>query len=488
MTERRHVRKLPPDGEIITVIGAGRSGVAAARLSRNLGYRVRLMDEGIASSEAIALSREEGIEVLEGHPLAAREILSLPFVIVSPGIPPRKWADREAPLYHERVVGEMEWASFWTSVPLIAVGGTNGKSTTSALLAHLLSAAGEQVFLGGNFGAPLSEMVLMERRAGAPLHSVAVVELSSFQAETMGDFRPMVNLLLNITPDHLDRYASVENYRMAKWRAFLPMGAPDFSVLNRDPACGVFPPPGALSSRMAWFYGSRGPCPDEEGGLVLDGETLCARLSGIEGLPFLSWNLKGFSLEGMGNRQNLAAALLGAILYLHRAGKRPEDFTSVLEKAVTSFRGLPHRMEVVGEWQGIRFVNDSKATNVDATRLALEGYVGQEPVVHLILGGRDKGAPYAPLRAGISRAVKSIVALGEAREKIREELGDLVSLTLADSMEDAVELAAGQAVGGDRILLSPACSSYDMFHGYEERGRVFRSIVENWIRRREGRR
>ena len=479
-------RKLPQAGESVTVIGAGRSGLAAARLARTLGYRVRVMDEGAVPPETTALLRDEGIDLEENCLFEPDKILSLPFAIVSPGVSPRKWAGREAPLYIERIVGEMEWASSWSSVPLVAVGGTNGKSTTSALLAHLLEAAGEQVFLGGNFGTPLSEMVQSERMAGTSLHSVAVVELSSFQAETMGSFRPVVNLLLNITPDHLDRYPSLENYRMAKWKAFRTMDKACFSVVNRDPVCGVFPPPSGIESRLAWFFASGGPCPETKGGLVLKSEPLSAHLSGIEGLPFLSWELKEFSLEGMGNRQNLAAALLGAVLYLHLSGKNPQDFTGVLEKAAASFRGLPHRMEVVGEWKGIRFVNDSKATNVDATRLALSGYLGQHAVVHLILGGRDKGAPYVPLRDGIRRSVKSIVALGEAREKIREELGDLVPVTLSDTLEEAVELAAGQAVAGDRVLLSPACSSYDMFHGYEERGRVFRSIAEDWIRRREG--
>ena len=478
-------RKLPRAGESITVIGAGRSGVAAARLARAMGYCVRLLDEGPVPAEEMLLLKEEGIEVQDNRSFEAREILSLPFVIVSPGVSPRKWAGQEAPLYVENVVGEMEWASRWSSVPLVAVGGTNGKSTTSALLAHLLESSGERVFLGGNFGTPLSEMVLSERAGGSLLPTVAVVELSSFQAETMGGFRPVVNLLLNITPDHLDRYLSVKHYRMAKWKAFQTMAEDSFTVLNRDPACGVYPPFSSLHSRLAWFFGSNGPCPDRNGGLVLEGDVLSASLQGVEGLPPLSWDLKDFALEGMGNRQNLAAALLGAVLYLHVAGKHPENRTTLLENAAASFRGLPHRMEVVGEWKGIRFINDSKATNVDATRLALEGYSGPRPLVHLILGGRDKGAPYAPLREGIRKSVKSIVALGEAREKICKELGNLVPLTLSDTLEEAVERTAGQAVPGDRILLSPACSSYDMFHGYEERGRVFRSIVEDWIRRRE---
>ncbi|OOH73272.1 UDP-N-acetylmuramoyl-L-alanine--D-glutamate ligase [Leptospirillum ferriphilum] len=484
MTEKRE-RKLPPAGETITVIGAGRSGVAAARLARALGYRVRLLDEGPVPPKEKKLLQEEGVEVQEGRAFDAREILSLPFVIVSPGVPPRKWAGQEAPLYIRNVMGEMEWASSWTAVPLVAVGGTNGKSTTSALLAHFLEAAGERVFLGGNFGTPLSDMVLSERRGSSPLPTVAVVELSSFQAETMGIFRPVVNLLLNITPDHLDRYLSVDHYRNAKWNAFQTMEKESFTVLNRDPACGVYPPFSPISSRLAWFYGSKGSCPDRTGGLILEGDALSATLDGIEGLPPISWNLEKFPLEGMGNRQNLAASLLGAVLYLKATGKHPEQVTTVLEEAAASFRGLPHRMEVVGEWKGIRFINDSKATNVDATRLALEGYAGHSPFVHLILGGRDKGAPYAPLREGIRTSVKSIAVLGEARDKIREELGSLVPLRMCESLEEAVDVAAGQASEGDRVLLSPACSSYDMFHGYEERGAVFRSIVENWIRRRE---
>lgn len=484
MSVKSGKRKLPGPGETVTVIGAGRSGVAAARLAHALGYRVRLLDEGPVSGETRSELREVGIEVLENHPLSPLEVLSLPWVIVSPGIPPRKWAGQDAPLYLERVMGEMEWASRWTEVPLLAVGGTNGKSTTSALLAHLLEAAGERVFLGGNFGTPLSEMVLMERKSGVSLHSVGVVELSSFQAETMGDFHPVVNLLLNITPDHLDRYPSLEAYRSAKWKAFESMAADSFAVVNRDPACGAFPVSAGVVARKVWFWASREPAPAGFQGLSMEAGGHRAFLDGLEGVPPLNWNLSGFQLEGMGNRQNLAAALAGAALFLHQSGRKIDDFRLVLEQAVSTFRGLPHRMEVVGEWGGVRFVNDSKATNVDATRLALEGYSGRGPAIHLIMGGRDKGAPYAPLQEGIRMAVKSVVALGEAREKIRSELGEIVPFSLADSLEEAVSQAAARAISGDRVLLSPACSSYDMFHGYEERGRIFREIVEAWIRGR----
>ena len=482
MTEE--LRPALKPGDPLTVLGAGRSGVAAARLARFLGHPVRLVDEGNGLSMELAETLVRlGVSVETGYAITPAWVSTLPFAIVSPGLPPMKWAGEEAPLFRKNVMGELEWAAMQTDVPMVVVGGTNGKSTTSALLARLLEAGGERPFLGGNFGTPLSEMVLECLESGEARYSAAVVELSSFQAETLGSLSPRVNLLLNITPDHLDRYPSFDSYRSAKWNAFKTQSPETWAVLNGDPSSGILPIPD-LPCRTAFFSLEPEESPDNAPGLVISREGEKSRLRGVPGCPEISWNTGRFSLEGHGNRQNMAAALLGAALFFLDRGIPLSGLEKPFEEVIASFRGLPHRMEPVGEWKGIRFINDSKATNVDSTRLALRGFREGGPSLHLILGGRDKGAPYEPLRQEIVRSVKSIVALGEARDRIRKELGDLVPFQVAQSLEEAVELALGRATSGDRILLSPACSSYDMFHGYEERGRIFREIVERSIARR----
>ena len=482
MSELSRFRMNP--GDPLTILGAGRSGIAAARLARFLGHPVRLVDEGHELSGELRDSLNRlGVAIELDFPITPEWVGSLPFVIVSPGLPPMRWAGEEAPLFRKNVIGELEWAAMQTGLPMIVVGGTNGKSTTSALLAHLLESVGERPFLGGNFGIPLSEMVLESMESGASRYTSCVIEISSFQAETLGFLFPRVNLLLNVTPDHLDRYPSFEAYRAAKWNAFRTQSPETWAILNGDPGSGILPVPD-LSCRVAFFRLDPERSSGSGPGLVMSRNGSLATLEGVPGCPQVSWYTGDFALEGHGNRQNLAAALLGAALFILDRGRVLSGTESAFEKALASFRGLPHRMERVGEWKGVRFINDSKATNVDSTRLALRGFREGPPSVHLILGGRDKGAPYHPLREEIVRSVKSIVALGEAKDRIQGELGDLVPFQCVQSLEEGVERALNLAVPGDCILLSPACSSYDMFHGYEERGSVFRKIVERVIANR----
>lgn len=473
----RNSRPALNPGTPLTILGAGRSGLAAARLARFLGYPVRLVDEGGEISRDVLESLTHlGVSVDLDASITPGWVSELPFVIVSPGLPPMKWAGEPAPLFRHNVMGELEWAAMQTTLPMVAVGGTNGKSTTSALLSSLLEAAGERPFLGGNFGTPLSELILDGLETGKSRYTAAVVEISSFQAETLGTLNPRVNLLLNVTPDHLDRYPSFEAYRSAKWNAFKTQSSDSWAVLNGAPDSGIAPLP-ELPCRKAFFFLEPDDFPENSTGLVISRREEEARFFGLPDSPEIVLSIRRFTLEGHGNLQNLGAALLGAGLFLHQGGISLSGLEKPFEEALASFRGLPHRMEVVGEWEGIRFINDSKATNVDSTRLALRGFREGLPSLHLILGGRDKGASYEPLREGIIRSVKSIVVLGEARERIRKELGDLVLFQEAGSLEEAVEMALAGAVSGDRVLLSPACSSYDMFHGYEERGRTFKEIV-----------
>ncbi len=475
-------------GEPVVILGAGRSGISAARLARFLNHPALLVDEGndLPASERSELE-QRGVRLELGNTITPDWVASQKKVIVSPGIPPRKWAGEDAPVYRENVMGELEWAASMTDIPMAVVGGTNGKSTTSALLAHFLSAAGEEAFLGGNFGTPLSEMVL-DTREGKKRFKALVVELSSFQAESLGTLDPWVNLLLNITPDHLDRYPTFESYKSAKWKAFETQSRESWAVLNGDPRSGVLPAPFHTSRNATFLVG------EEDGEAESYGTRLILSEDGQRGIVRGSseispepWNTSGYRLSGFGNLQNLAAGLLGAILFLRRKGHNVSQMKRTIETALSSFMGLPHRMELVGEYKGVRFFNDSKATNVDATRLALRGFHGGKPSVHLIMGGRDKGAPYSPLREEIRGTVKSIVAIGEARGKIRDALVGMVPFRMAGSLEDAVKTASEGTLPGEVVLLSPACSSYDMFHGYEERGDRFREIVKAWIQSEEAR-
>jgi UDP-N-acetylmuramoylalanine--D-glutamate ligase len=475
-------------GEPVVILGAGRSGIAAARLARFLNHPALLVDEGNDFPEAARLDlSRRGVRFELGNAIKPEWVATQKKVIVSPGIPARKWAGEDAPVFRENVIGELEWAASMTDIPMAVVGGTNGKSTTSALMGHLLSAAGEEAFLGGNFGTPLSEMVL-DVREGKKRFKALVVELSSFQAESLGNLDPWVNLLLNITPDHLDRYPTFESYKSAKWKAFETQSRESWAILNGDPKFGVLPAPSHTSRNATFLVGEEvGEAESYGTRLILSEDGRRAIIRGSSEIFPEPWDTSGYRLSGYGNRQNLAAGLLGAILFLRRKGHNVTQMKKTLEAALSTFPGLPHRMELVGEWKGVRFFNDSKATNVDATRLALRGFHGEKPSVHLILGGRDKGAPYSPLREEIRLTVKSIVAIGEARGKIRDALVGMVPFRMAGSLEDAVKTASEGTLPGEVVLLSPACSSYDMFHGFEERGDRFREIVKAWIQAEEDR-
>ncbi len=505
---------VPGEKESVLVLGAGRSGVAAARLAASFGALVTLKDENehcLSPGQVEELERE-GIRLDLGEALRPMDFGGASKVIVSPGLPPEKWSGQKVPPEDRRVMGELEWAAALSSFPLLAVGGTNGKSTTSALSAHLLRACGLSVFLGGNYGVPLSEAVLSERLRslkGLPgQYDAGVVEISSFQAETMSPIRswfdPVVHLFLNITPDHLDRHPSEEAYRRAKWQSFRGLSPSHFTVFNGDPQSGLSPlrrTPG----RPAFFFASReGVSPDlpaeEVPVLVLSEDGKTGTLSGfpeMKGNPEV-WDLGSFSLPGLGNRQNLVASLLGVLLFQYEM--RPKDPSAsglsgqdsifpekpFLLGALSSFNGLPHRMEVIAEKGDIRYINDSKATNVDATLMALRGFARGKGMsgkeirsrhLLLIMGGRDKGASYSPLVEPVLESVRVLIVLGEARDLISQALADSCEIVPVDSMRMAVEVAVRTARAGDTVLLSPGCSSYDMFHGYEERGNVYTMLV-----------
>jgi len=458
---------VPPDlrGKRVTVVGLARSGVAAARLCAREGARVTVTDRRPETELSGALAALDGADVrraLGGHDLADLERADL--VIVSPGVPHASPPIQAALRRGVPVWGETELAArFLGPAPIVAITGTNGKSTTTALTGALLSSH-RPTFTGGNLGTPACELVLSGVRAEA-----VVLELSSFQIEGLSTLRPRVAAILNVTPDHLDRYADVEAYALAKARLFGLQEPGDAAVANaRDPRAVAM----ARASRGALLtFGFGPPAPlaarDPGGEPGADGATeLWASPSG--GAPE-RYRLANRALRGRHNRENAMAAVLCARL----AGVPGE----LVQRGLDAFPGLPHRLELVSEKGGVEWVNDSKATNVDSTAVGLAAFPAGAPRVVAIMGGHGKGAPYAPLRALFAGRVKTLLTIGEDAPKVEAELGDLCPTEGCGTLREAVRRAARLAARGDVVLLSPACSSYDQFNNYEERGEAFRRLV-----------
>ncbi len=448
-------------GARVTVVGLARSGVAAARLAAREGARVTVTDRRAAAELAPQLRALEGARAraaLGGHDPA--DFTGADLVVVSPGVPlsiPPLAAARAAGV---PVVGEVELAwRFLPGLPVVGITGTNGKSTTTALTAALF-AQHRPTFAGGNLGTPLSELVLDGGRA-----EVAVVELSSFQLEGIETFRPAVAAITNVTPDHLDRYADVAAYAAAKGRLFANQGPADFAVANaRDEEALRL----ARASRGALHtFGFGPPAPRAARSPEAAASEVTVRLA--DG-PEERYAVRSRALRGGHNRENAMAAILCARLL----GVPPD----AVRRGLDAFPGLPHRLELVREREGVEWVNDSKGTNVDSTAVGLAAFPAGRPSVLLIMGGHGKGAPYAPLRALFPGRVKALLTIGEDAPAVERELGDLCPLERCGTLDRAVTRAAALAGAGDVVLLSPACSSYDQFENYEQRGAVFRRLVE----------
>jgi UDP-N-acetylmuramoylalanine--D-glutamate ligase len=357
------------------------------------------------------------------------------------------------------VLGEVELAwRFLEGVPLVGITGTNGKSTTTALAGELFH-QDRRAFVGGNLGTPLCELVLSGRAV-----DVVVAELSSFQLEGVDRLRPRVAAALNLTPDHLDRYASLDEYALSKARLFGTQQPGDVAIANaRDPRTLAM----AESSRgRVLTFGFGRPAP--AGARAAEGsQEIVVRDHHGDGDE--RYQVRGRALRGRHNVENAMAAVLCA----RALGVPPAQVQAGLD----GFPGLPHRLEVVRERGGVEWVNDSKATNVDSTLVALQAFEPGRPRVVLLLGGRGKGAPYAPLRALFEGRVKALLTVGEDAPTVERELGDLVPTERVGTIEAAVTRAAATTSPGDVVLLSPACASYDHFRSYEERGEVFRRLV-----------
>jgi UDP-N-acetylmuramoylalanine--D-glutamate ligase len=434
----------------ILIVGLGKTGIGLAKFLSAAGARIAISDAKDEESLKPALKELEGIE-FRGH-FGGHDndvFLSYPMIVISPGV------DSEAPYLREarergiEVIGELELAARFCKEPIIAVTGTNGKTTTTTLLGEIFGAAYPGTFVGGNIGNPFINYVAHGGKA-----PYVILEVSSFQLETIETFRPRTAILLNITEDHLDRYRSYDEYIEAKYRVFENQDETDYAILRQG-----------LEVRRGMKAGTLFFSHDEvlkEGAFLKDG-TVHVRIRDREFL----YKRDISRLVGVHNTENLLAALLTA--HVHDVERE------IIEAVVRDFKGLAHRVELVRDLDGVTFYNDSKATNVDATKRALES---MDSKVVLIAGGKDKGGSYRAI-AGLAGKVRAMVLIGEAKERIAAELGDLGDIHMEKDLPGAVERARALAKRGDSVLFSPMCSSFDMFLDYKERGNIFKRIVES---------
>ena len=444
----------------VGVLGLARSGVAAAQLLHSRGCEVELFDLSIPeehAGEVGALQEAGAVPRFGPHDPAALGHLDL--LVKSPGIRADIPFLTAAARLGVTVISELELAFLAARGPVLAVTGTNGKSTTTAWAGDMLREAGLPVQVVGNIGRPFSQGVLEDPDAAF------ACEVSSFQLEDVRTFRPRVALLLNFTPDHLDRHGSLENYLTAKLRLFDRQEASDVAIVGPDDALAAAALGRGLGRRARFAREDRGG----DGAFLADGMLVLRR--GNEVTPLVAH--KHLALPGPHNLENALAAALGAAAL----GASPEAIARSLE----NFAGLPHRLEPVGTVRGVRFVNDSKATNTDSLAVALASF--EEPVI-LIAGGRDKGQDFRSLRPQVLRATSLVILIGEGADRMAEHWTG-VPMTRAGALEDAVRLGLARARRGQVVLLSPACASFDMFHDYEDRGRCFRAAVARL--REEGR-
>ncbi len=434
----------------ILVVGLGKTGVGLVRFLARRGARVTVTDqadEGMLADSMEALSGFDVCFELGGHRLAT--FTSADLIVLSPGVP-----HTIEPLKHARekkipVTGEIELAYRFMKTPIIGITGTNGKSTTTLLVGRMLKDAGFDVFVGGNLGTPLIEYADKGDTA-----DFAVVEISSFQLDTITTFRPRVAVLLNITADHLDRYDDFDAYVRSKGRIFENQSPDDVAVFNYlDMAIKALVP--AIHSKIRPFNTGA----EIEAGAWLTDDGIQFRLTdGREA----SLGCRNIPLIGVHNRENIAAAALAA-----SAVGAP---FSRIQETVHHFQGLSHRMSPVAVINGVQFIDDSKATNVDAVVRALSSFSTQ---VILIMGGREKGGGYSALKPLFPGRIKHLIVMGEAAESLKTELGTGTPVSHVSSMAEAVQTSLAQASAGDTVLLSPACASFDMYKSYAHRGEDF---------------
>jgi UDP-N-acetylmuramoylalanine--D-glutamate ligase len=443
----------------VLVVGLGVSGLWTARFLAAEGAQVTVTEmrpKQQLESNVLGELRDMGVSLeTGGH--KEETFLDRDLIIVSPGVPQDIRPLEAAIKRGVPVIGELEFASRLIQTPMIAITGTNGKSTVTAFVGQMLKNAGLECFVGGNIGTPLMAYAASGQRA-----DYVVVEVSSFQLDTIETFCPFISVILNISPDHMDRYSNYEAYVRSKLGIFKNQGAGSYLILNDDDKRLSSLRP--LSQVSILRYGIK----KEKGrhAFLEDGKVQI-RLNHMEGESF---SLEFFGLVGGHNLENL----LGSVLAGLTLGLDP----AVIQKTIDGFKGLPNRLERVGELNGVAFYNDSKATNVDAAVKAIESF---DQSLVLIAGGRDKGTGYGPLVRASKGRVKAGVFLGEAKGLLAKSFAGIIPYSMVEDMEEAVTRAFSMAQRGDVVLLAPACSSFDMFSDYSHRGMVFRSTVEKLV-------
>jgi UDP-N-acetylmuramoylalanine--D-glutamate ligase len=449
-------------GKRVLVVGLARTGIATALFCVTRGASVTATDVRSAAEfgdTAERLSRA-GIRLeLGGH--SERILSEKDLLIPSPGVPPDAPIVQAARAQGIKIWSEIELAYRFLRGRIIGITGSNGKTTTTSLIEHILRHSGFGTMLAGNIGTPLISCV-----EAANDQTITVTELSSFQLELIESFRPHIALFLNLTPDHLDRHGSMDAYGAAKARIFENQTKADFAVLNADdPGTTPYAP---LRPQALWFSRQKRVAQ----GADLRGDEIVFRHDGHEDAILKQAEIP---LVGAHNLENVLAAACAARL----AGAQPED----IAKAIRSFAGVEHRLEFVSEHNGVRYYNDSKATNVDATLKALDAFPGR---ILIILGGKDKGSDYTVLQKPLRDKAVLALLIGAAADKIERQIVGSVAIERAETIERAIEIASHAAQAGDVVLLAPACASFDQFQNYEHRGRVFKELVKQIERQEEG--
>jgi len=437
-------------GKKVLVAGAGKTGISTARFLLQKGAQLTVADTNIHAEipEDIKQSTAKTIRGPHENSIFTEQDL----IIISPGIPLTIEPIAKAISNGIKVISEIELASLFTKTPIIAITGTNGKTTTTTLLQHIFETCGKKVFTGGNIGTPL-----IEYASGVQDADYIIAEISSFQLETIYKFRPCISILLNITEDHLDRYDLFDDYVSAKNNIFKNQQKTDTAIINMEDDIAV-----TLAENInadVYFFSTQKEI--KNGAFFKDG----FRFTKKNDEAFIAEN--GIHLTGEHNRENILAAVSAANI----CGLPIKKTTEALQ----TFKGLPHRMEFVDSLKGIDFYDDSKATNVGA---CLKSITSIKPPIILIAGGKDKGGSYLPLKNKIAENVQELILIGQAQKRIKEELASTVPMSAADTLEEAVTRAFSRAKEGCSILLSPACSSFDMFDSYVHRGNIFKTAVK----------
>lgn len=437
----------------ITIIGAARSGVSAALLLKKRGADIFVSDFSVAEKieEYLKILKSNDIQYETGA--HSEKVFDCSLLVISPGVPSNSSIVKEAISRGIKVISELELAYQFCPAPIIAITGSNGKTTTTSLIGKIFENAGKDYVVAGNIGIAFSSVVeyLTEK-------STAIVEVSSFQLDHIDKFKPKISVLLNITPDHLDRYDnSMEKYSISKSKIFKNQTGEDFLIYNCDDPvisklvytakCTTIP----FSTKIELSFGAFIDWNNKK--LII--------ANNMDRYPVIS--IDEIGIKGIHNLYNSLAAVLVA--------RQMNVSINSISTALNDFKGVEHRLELVREINGVKYINDSKATNVDSVYYALTAF--ENPIV-LILGGRDKGNDYSKLKAVVQKKVKKIIAIGESAEKIKKEFSNV---EIANSMQEAVNIASNRAIAGDIVLLSPACASFDWFNNYEHRGNVFKELV-----------